>query len=211
MGYPERLLSDGEEVVREFRPHWRMLVIPIGWTLLFLAVIVVAWLYMPDSPGWLGVVTWVITVAAVAAWFKLGFYPLISWWFTWYVLTNERLITRSGVLARKGLEIPLERINDVQFSQNILERVLRSGDLLVESAGEMGQSRFSDIPAPEEFQSLLYAIREERTKRLSGGMAEMPATGGAVADLERLATLYKDGMINEEEYDAQKRKLLGAE
>jgi uncharacterized membrane protein YdbT with pleckstrin-like domain len=212
MGYPERLLSEGEEVVREFRPHWRMLVIPVGWTVLFIAVIVAAWMYVPASPesvAWRSVLTWVITVAAVMAWFKLGFYPLISWWFTWYVLTNERLISRSGVLARKGLEIPLERINDVQFSQNILERVLRSGDLLVESAGEMGQSRFSDIPAPEEFQSLLYAVREDRTKSLSG-VVEMPASG-PVADLERLAALYKDGLINEEEYEAQKDRLLDAE
>ena len=125
------------------------------------------------------------------------------------VLSNAAPLRRIGVLARKGLEIPLERINDVQFSQNILERVLRSGDLLVESAGEMGQSRFGDIPAPEEFQSLLYAVREDRTKRLAG-VGESPA-GGPVADLERLAKLYKDGMITDDEYEAQKRKLLGAE
>jgi len=73
----------------------------------------------------------------------------------------------------------------------------------------MGQSRFSDIPAPEEFQSLLYAVREDRTKSLSG-VVEMPASG-PVADLERLAALYKDGLINEGEYEAQKRRLLDAE
>jgi uncharacterized membrane protein YdbT with pleckstrin-like domain len=208
MGYPERLLSEGEEIVRQFRPHWRMLFLPFAWTVLFVAAVIVTWVYMPDSPAWLEWVTWVVSGAALIAWLRLAFYPFVSWWFTWYVLTNERLISRRGILARKGLEIPLERINDVQFSQNILERVLRSGDLLIESAGEMGQSRFSDIPAPEEFQSLLYSVREERSKALAGVPA---APEGPVADLERLAKLYQDGMITEEEYEAQKRKLLDAE
>lgn len=203
MGYPERLLSEGEEIVRQFRPHWRMLALPVGWTVLFIAVLVVTWVYMPDSPDWLSILSWIITGVAAVAWIRLAVYPFISWWFTSYVLTNERLITRSGILARKGLEIPLENINDVQFAQNILERLLRSGDLLVESAGEQGQSRFSDIPAPQEFQSLIYTVREERSKHLSGAPAS-----SAVGDLEKLAKLYKDGLVTEAEYEAQKRKLL---
>jgi uncharacterized membrane protein YdbT with pleckstrin-like domain len=207
MGYPERLLSEGEEIIRQFRPHWRMLALPVAWTILAAAVVVVSWVYMPDSPAWLGWVSWGITGVAGIAWIRLAFYPFISWWFTWYVLTNERLISRRGILARKGLEIPLERINDVSFHQNILERILRSGDLLIESAGEMGQSRFSDIPSPEQFQSLLYSVREERSKVLSGVLPE--GGSGAVGDLERLAKLFKDGMISEAEYEAQKRKLLG--
>lgn len=208
MGYPERLLSEDEEIIRQFRPHWRMLFIPVVWTLLFGAAVVVGWLYMPDSPDWLGWVSWAVTGAAAVLWIRLALYPFVSWWFTWYVLTNERLITRAGILARRGLEIPLENINDVKFNQNILERVLRSGDLLIESAGEMGQSRFSDIPAPEEFQSLLYAVREERAKHLSGGPSRSGGGGGTVGDLERLATLLRDGMITQEEYEAQKRRLL---
>lgn len=201
MGYPERLLTDGEDIVREFRPHWRMLVIPIGWTVLFAAVVIATWAFAPDND----VFDWVVTGLAVVAWFPLGFYPLISWWFTTYVLTSERLIRRSGVLARRGLEIPLERINDIQFSQTILERVLRSGDLLIESAGEHGQSRFRDIPDPEGFQSLIYHVRESRTRDLGGGSAE-PVDG--VTKLQRLADLLKDGLISQEEFDAKKQQLL---
>jgi len=205
MGYPERLLSEGEEIVRQFRPHWRMLFLPAGWTVLFIAVLVGAYAFITDPEGWIKVTRLIVIGAAAIAWFRLALYPFIAWWFTWYILTNQRLISRSGVLARKGLEIPLERINDVQFSQNILERMLRSGDLLVESAGELGQSRFEDIPAPQEFQSLLYSVREDRSKSLSGGS---PAPS-AVGDLEKLAKLYKDGLVTEEEYEAQKAKLLG--
>jgi uncharacterized membrane protein YdbT with pleckstrin-like domain len=204
MGYPERLLSEGESVIREFRPHWRMLALPAGWTILFGAIIALTWIYWPDNE----IFDWVVTGAALIAWIRLALYPFISWWFTWYILTNERLISRRGILARKGLEIPLERINDVQFSQTILERVLRSGDLLIESAGELGQSRFNDIPAPEEFQSLLYSVREDRTKDLSG-VARSSGDSGTVDQLERLGRLLKDGLITQEEYDTQKKQLLG--
>jgi len=162
MSYPRRLLTEGEEVIREFRPHWRLLVFPFFWALLFIAVIVLTWRVVPDVDAF----DWGVTALAIVAFLKMGFYPFISWWFTHYVLTSERLIRRSGVLARKGKEIPLENINDLAFSQNILERVLRSGDLLIESAGEQGQQRFGDIPDPEMFQSLVYKVREKRTKDL---------------------------------------------
>lgn len=205
MGYPKRLLSEGEEIVREFRPHWRMLVVPLGWTLLLAAAVILTWIFPPDQ-AWFD---WAVTGLAIIAWIILGLYPLISWFFTLYVLTNERLIARSGVLARHGLEIPLEQINDITFTQSILERILHSGDLLIESAGTQGQSRFANIPEPEEFHSLLYRVREERTLALQGvkGSA-VPAGDDSVSRLERLARLLEGGMISREEYEAQKAKIL---
>jgi len=203
MGYPHRLLTEGEHVVREFRPHWRMLFIPAAWTVLFIAAVVLTWVFPPENT----IVDWVATGVAVVAWLPLGAYPFVQWWFTWYVLTNERLITRRGVLARKGLEIPLENINDVQFSQTILERMLHSGDLLIESAGEMGQSRFRDIPEPEQFQSLLYRVREDRSRHLGSG----PVSSDSASQLERLAKLVEDGYLTREEFERQKRELLGGE
>jgi uncharacterized membrane protein YdbT with pleckstrin-like domain len=204
MGYPKRLLSEGEEIVREFRPHWRMLVIPLVWTLVLAAAVVLTWIFPPEQ-GWFD---WGVTGIAGVAWLVLGLYPLISWFFTLYVLTNERLIARSGVLARHGLEIPLEQINDVTFTQSILERMLRSGDLLIESAGTQGQSRFSNIPEPEEFHSLLYRVREDRTMALQG-VRPTPQGNDSVSRLERLAQLQRDGMISRQEYEEQKKKILG--
>lgn len=204
MGYPKRLLSQGEEIVREFRPHWRMLVIPFGWTILLIAAVVLTWRFPPEQ-AWFD---WGITGIAAAAWLVLGLYPLIAWFFTMYVLTNERLIARSGILARRGMEIPLEQITNVIFNQNILERVLRSGDLLIESAGTSGQSRFSDIPDPEAFQSMLYSVREERGKVLAGVVPESPSDD-TISRLERLSRLRADGVLTEEQYEEQKRKILG--
>jgi uncharacterized membrane protein YdbT with pleckstrin-like domain len=206
MGYPKKLLTTGEEIVREFRPHWRMLFVPFAWTVLLAAAVIVTFVFVKD-PG-LAWLEWAVLALAGVAWLVLSAYPFISWWFTLYVLTNERLIARSGILSRHGLEIPLEQINDLSFHQSIVERVLRCGDLLIESAGEQGQSRFSNIPEPEQFHSLLYRVREERSKQLQGHGAPVPQGDDSVSRLERLAKLQADGMISREEYEAQKKKIL---
>jgi uncharacterized membrane protein YdbT with pleckstrin-like domain len=199
MAFPRKLLTDNEEVVREFRPHWRMLLGSILFTLLGIGLIVLAYMVVPGE----GAVDHVLAIVVVVALVFLALWPFVGWWFTSYVLTNERLITRRGVFSRSGVEIPLENINNVLFSQTVFERLLKSGDLLIESAGESGQSRFSDIPQPEEFQSLLYKTREART----AGVATT-APEDATGKLERLARLHRDGVLSDEEFAAKKQELL---
>lgn len=201
MAYPRKLLTDNEEVVREFRPHWRMLFIPVLWAVLAIVAIVLVNTIIPPKDN--TAVDLIASLVIVAALFPLSVKPFVDWWFTAYVLTNERLITRQGIVARSGVEIPLENINNVLFSQNVIERLLKSGDLLIESAGESGQSRFADIPQPEEFQSLLYRTREARTEGVSTA-----APQDATSKLERLAKLHKDGVLTDEEFADKKRALL---
>jgi hypothetical protein len=74
--------------------------------------------------------------------------------------------------------------------------------LLIESAGESGQSRYSDIPDPEALQSIIYQQREARTVSLKRG-------GSSVSEeLAGLADLRERGVLSDEEFEAQKRRLL---
>jgi uncharacterized membrane protein YdbT with pleckstrin-like domain len=204
MGYPEKLLTEGEEIVTEFRPHWRLLVIPVFWFILGLVLIVLVfqeWAWPDDTTA--DIITGIVIGIAMVF---LVVRPFVKWAFTQYVLTDERLITRSGLIARTGIEIPLENITNVVFNQGILERILQAGDLLIESAGESGQSRFQDIPKPDEFQSLLYRVREQRTRELASEDATVVQVD-ATERLERLSRLHKEGIITDEEY-AEKRQTL---
>jgi uncharacterized membrane protein YdbT with pleckstrin-like domain len=202
MAYPRKLLTENEEVVREFRPHWRMLFVPMLWVVLGAVAIGLVWTVIPVDGIW----PLILTILVILALLPLAAKPFIDWWFTSYVLTNERLITRAGIVAREGIEIPLENINNVLFSQNVIERLLKSGDLLIESAGESGQSRFSDIPDPEHFQALLYRTREQRTVALSGSQPAAPAD--AIDRLAKLDELYRSGVVTEDEYNTKRQKLL---
>jgi uncharacterized membrane protein YdbT with pleckstrin-like domain len=205
MGYPKRLLTDDEEIIREFRPHWRLLVIPLFWSLLAIAAIIIFWTWL--NPDWeafdLPIVPLLVTILGVALIVWLAVRPFVNWYFTMYVLTTERLIKRWGVISRNGIEIPLENVTDVQFSQNILERMLRSGDVLIQSAGELGQSHFQDIPDPEHFQSQIYRAREARTNALARATGIDPA-----AQLETLTRLHRDGALTDEEYEERRQRLL---
>ncbi len=184
-----------------------MLAIPVLWVLAAIAAIVLAYQVIPPEDGTVdlatsGVILLALVVLAVA--------PVFKWWFTIYVLTTERLITRTGVIARSGIELPLQSINNVIFTQNVLERLLQSGDLLIESAGESGQSRFSDIPHPEEFQSLLYRTREEQARKTATEESTIAADiiRDPTEQLERARRLHKDGALTDEEYETMKRSIL---
>ncbi len=197
MAYPERLLSPGEKVETEFRPHWKVLIIPVLAIIISLVVAVVLVTTLEGNARWIG------AGLVLLAGLFVGARQWISWLFTKYIITNERLIIREGLIARRGKEIPLERIDNVSYSQTVGERILRSGDLIIESAGEGGQSRYSDIPNPEDTQSVIYQLREARMLSIEGGGPVSKAD-----EIEKLARLWRDGVLTDAEFEAKKRKLL---
>lgn len=199
MGYPERLLTDDETVVHDFHPHWKMLVPAVAIAVLLGAAAWGTWQLPPPDDLVDRVVTAVLAVAVVAV---LGS-AFLRWWFTQYVLTTERLIVRTGIVARSGLEIPLEQINNVGFSQGLTERILRFGDLVIESAGSTGRSQLDNIPDPESFQSEIYRTRDERMSVRSGG-----AGLSIVEQLERMEGLRDRGTLTHAEFETKKRRLL---
>lgn len=210
MAYPPELLTEDEEVLRDFNPHWRVLLTPILATI---GLVILAGLatWFTTSQGW-SVTPWIWLVALVAI-VAVTIRRLIEWKFTRYVLTTERIIVRRGAVSRAGTEIPLESINNVLFKQSAFERALRYGDVLVESAGSMGQSRLTDIPEPERFQSQVYRAREERTLALDrkgheGTYSSANAPRDMAAQLESLAALHVAGSLTDEEFETQKRRLL---
>ncbi|HEX5696455.1 MAG TPA: PH domain-containing protein [Acidimicrobiia bacterium] len=200
MRYPEKLLSPGEEIKTQFRPHWSQIVREGVLSLLVLVLII---LIAVQDLTWK---SWAIAGLALA-WLLLVTAGFIRWWTTQHVITNERVIHRTGLISKKGKEIPLEVINDVAFSQRAWERVFGTGDLLIESAGTHGQSRYSNIPHPEAVQSIIYQEREGRKMELESGgrgVAESPASQLAV-----LSKLHDEGKLTDLEFEAEKRKLLG--
>lgn len=209
MAFPENILTEDEKVVSKFRPHWRMLAIPALWLVGAIVAIVLVFAVLPLDDY--STVRWILTGVIVVAMIPVVINPVLHWWFTSYVLTSERLITRTGMIARSGIELPLASINNVLFNQSVIERLLKSGDLLIESAGESGQSKFTNIPDPERFQSLLYRTREEQQRSAAADESAIAAqiSRDPTEQLERAARLRAEGVLSEEEFQEMKRRILG--
>jgi uncharacterized membrane protein YdbT with pleckstrin-like domain len=205
MSWPEDALTDDEEIVLSFRQHWKLLVIPIIWFIGMLIVLFVIYQWIPGG----STVDIILTLIVIGgfAWFVVR--PVVSWLVTRYVLTTERLMTRTGLIAQSGIEIPLERITNVNFNQSVFERFLGAGDLLVESAGTTGQSRFANIPRPDQFASVLYNVREKRALALQSGSTAAPVSDDAIEKLRRLKQLHEEGVLSDAEYEDKRQKLLG--
>lgn len=165
MAYPQKLLTDGEHIEYEMRPHWRALALPALALILLVFGTVFALSALPagwDPARWL-----VVAVAAVLLlmWVVI---PLVRWATTQYVITNRRLIVRSGIIARQGRDMPLVRVNDVHFSYSVLDRLLGCGTLVVESAGESGQLVIKAVPDVEMIQREIFRLHEADDQRRRG-------------------------------------------
>ncbi len=215
MGFPKRLLSDDEELVLDMRPHWIALVLPLLVTALLVALEVLLLVNIPE--GWPDWVRWAVVIAGLLFFLGVPGRGLISWGTSHFVVTNERVIHRSGWLSRRSMEMQLERINDVKFEQSVLERIVGAGDLVIESAGEYGQNHFTDIRNPEEVQKLIYETSEaeearNRRSQVGPDEPEEPVDRderSPLEEIERLAALKERGAISAEEFETHKRRLLG--
>ena len=202
MPYPKKLLNDYETVALDLHPHWWYFAEPVLALVGSIVFGILVRVFLDGDAE--KILTWVSIVLIIggAIWLALRY---AKWANTNFVITSDRIIFRSGVVAKNGIEIPLERVNNVLFSQSVFERVLGAGDLLIESGGEAGQQRFTDVRRPERVQNLIHAQMEVNETRRFG----VPASGTDVASqLEKLEGLLERGTLSQEEFDEQKRRLL---
>ena len=209
MPYPKKNLNANETIALDMHPHWWFFAEPAVSLLgsIVLGVLVLAYTDEGTTTrNAAGLV--VLALLVITALWLIGRY--LKWLTTNFVITSQRLIFRAGVIAKSGIEIPLERVNNVNFSQSVFERMLGAGDLLIESGGEDGQQRFTDIRRPDKVQNLVHSQVDELIQRRASYGRQAPVAGGDVADqLERLEGLLQRGTITQEEFDSQKAKLLG--
>ncbi|MDQ3985609.1 MAG: PH domain-containing protein [Actinomycetota bacterium] len=204
VGFPRRLLAEHETLVFDLKPHWIALGPAVIWTIVIVAAGILAGVFI-DDPEWLRLAVW---IGALVALFLLAVLPFLRWSYTNFVLTSDRLITRSGIIAKESKEIPLERINDVTFSQGVFERMVKAGDLMVESAGERGQTRISNVRNPEQVQLTIYKESEANSNRMFQGGRPDDREPSIPEQIEALARLKDQGVLSEVEFETKKQELL---
>jgi uncharacterized membrane protein YdbT with pleckstrin-like domain len=158
VGYPENVLAGDEQVVLHRHPHWKRLVGPV--LILVLASALASFTAaVVSSTGWEPVAKKIILAVIGAIWLViigwLTIWPFLDWWTTHFVITDRRVMFRHGLLTRTGIDIPLARINSVEFRHGLLDRMVRTGTLIIESASQ-DPLEFHNIPRVEQVHSLLY-------------------------------------------------------
>lgn len=217
MAYPEHLIHDGETVALDLNPHWWYFIqhIAVGTGILGLIAI---WMSVSVSfieTGLKYAIAGLLIFWAI--WLGIRF---MAWRNTYFVVTDRRVIYRSGFVAKRGVEIPLDRITNIDFQQGPIERMIGAGDLDIQSAGRDGSSHFEDVRHPDAVQQEIYHQIENREQHRSdrnasaiasaigaeGGIAN--ATADPAEQLRRLAALRDEGVITPEEFEVKKADLL---
>jgi membrane protein YdbS with pleckstrin-like domain len=153
----EKLLNEGEHVVVSTRTHPKALLLPLLALLVFLAIAVFVDRAVDNAT--VGLVVWIIAALGIV-WFFL--WPLLIWLTASYTITNRRLITRTGVITRKGHDIPLTRVSDVAYELGLIDRILGCGTLIISDASTHGTVQLPDIPRVEETQRRLNELLHTR-------------------------------------------------
>lgn len=169
----KKLLNDGERLIISTRQHPKALFVPILVLVLLLAVGVAAQVQLEDDgfQGTLTLVVWVLVGLGVL-WFTVR--PFFVWLTTVHAFTDRRIITRYGIVTRRGHDIPLARVSDVAIEINLIDRPFGCGSLLIGDASPSGSARLNDIPhveaAQRQLQELLHELHRAPGERRGEGV-----------------------------------------
>jgi uncharacterized membrane protein YdbT with pleckstrin-like domain len=219
-------LMPNEHMVLASNPHWFYFWKQVlGGSIFLVLLILLAWI----NVSWLDtVLTWLV-VASVVVLVLMTLYDFVQWKTTKFAITDQRVAYQSGIIRRRGVSIPLNRINNVNFHQGLIARMFNNGVVTIESAGETGDSVFENIPDPEGVRSLIFgqieadeqrdsdrdaaalakAMREQMPQSPTTPTAPTAGTAGTVPErLAQLDALRAEGHISDAEYDAKRRQIL---
>lgn len=132
MAFNEKHLGDGEELILRLRTHPKVLIWPVVILVLTGAAVGAGLAFMPAD--WKPVGIWVLVAAALLVVLVFVLLPWLRWFTSQFAVTDRRIITRHSILNRRGHDVPLRRINNVNYERDLLDRVLGCGTLVLETA-----------------------------------------------------------------------------
>ena len=210
-------LMPGERMVLPSHPHWWYFWKQVAAVVGVLALYVVRGFF----DGTFGTVLGWITLIAFVSWIADTLYEFVQWKTTQFAVTSERVTFQSGIIRRRGVSIPLNRINNVNFDQGLIARLLNNGIVTIESAGETGDSVFENIPDPSRVRSVIFgqiqADEQADSERDAAALAEVmrqqpqraaPSALTVQERLHQLNELREEGLLSDEEFARKRAEIL---
>jgi len=196
-------LKKDEKVIIETKLHWLTLGLPF---LLTLICIVIGFI--------IGSYSLLITLTGLI-YFT---YKLVERNNNLWIVTNLRVIDEKGVFSNNSKESPLDKINNVSYHQSFWGKILRYGNVQIQTAAEIGSTTYSMVNNPKGLKDTITQMQEDykqhQIEKQATELANAIITGnqknssGISSELEKLFDLKQKGILTEEEYNTQKAKIL---
>lgn len=132
MVLPRKFLNDDEELLAEMKPHWIFLFGPLFTSIGVWAGLIVILIVWQNPPSWLNYP--IVILALIPGLWLLGRY--VRWRSYDVALTTTRILVRQGIVGRDTVQLRLQRITEVNIRQELFERLLNTGSLVIDVQGE---------------------------------------------------------------------------
>ena len=197
------VLNEGETAVLDLRPHWSVLAAPAGAAIASVGITIAVIIIFPSAPIEVAYALFAL-IAVSIVWLAVRYVKRET---TRFIVSSVRILQTSGVLSKKGQEVPLDRLNDVSYRQSLIGRVLGFGDLVLVPGGEGDRMVFHKVWRPTVCQQVIanqIAHLHSRSTDRATGRAPLSIP----EQIEKLDELCRRGVITKAEFDAKKAQLL---
>jgi uncharacterized membrane protein YdbT with pleckstrin-like domain len=156
-------LLQGERILWQGRPSWRaQLSFFVIWIPLALLPVIIAGLLRANDEG-TGLPYWQWVLISLLLVVLVVVFDLLRRYATFYQMTNQRLRVRRGILARDEQTARFDRVQNVNISQSMMDRLMRVGTVDFDTAGTTeGASKFRFVGIADP-QRLVRIVGEHTT------------------------------------------------
>lgn len=158
MAISKKLLNEGEHVELSMRRHPKAL-FPAVFALVVLLAIGVAVQVLIDQST-VTKIGWALVAVGILVWVA---WPVLEWLVAVHAITDRRIITRWGIITRRGHDIPLRRVSDLSIEINLIDRPFGCGTLIITDASTNGQVELQDVPHVEKTKLLIHNLVNDAT------------------------------------------------
>jgi len=191
MALPRKFLNEDEELLAELRPHWIFLFGPLFTSIGVWAAIIVLVVLWRNPPGWTNYP--IIVIALIPGLWLLG--RFVRWKSYTVALTSTRILVRQGILGRDTVQLRLQRITEVNIRQELIERLLGTGSLVIDVQGEDDSLTLEYMRKPAVVQRV---INSQINEIVGGGRREPIPYDMLPAEARRAAAREDDDDVDED-------------
>ena len=165
MAIPRKFLNEDEELLAELRPHWVFLFGPLFTSIGVWAGLIVLVVLWTKAPSWTNYP--ILIIALIPGLWLLG--RFVRWRSYVVALTSTRILVRQGIIGRDTVQLRLQRITEVNIRQELIERVLGTGSLIIDVQGEDDSLTLEYMRKPAVVQRV---INSQINEIVGGGRRE---------------------------------------